>query len=602
MICSVLRRLSFGLALALAPLTAPSANIHVAQTAAGADDGSSAANAHSAAWFNTSGNWGGGGVDVDAGDTAVLNGTITTLLNVLGSGTAGNPITIQFAADAKISVAHMNGSAGLMINGRDYIIIDGGTNGKIECTANGTGLANATDGQGVFADDCNDLEIKNLTVSNMFVRTPLVDDAMPTNGIRVMGDGDNLSIHDCAVDDTNTAVFRAFAGTCVGFVCYNNTITNISAGILVGGEGSGSASYTGIEIYGNNIQPGNIAADTLGGGGPDNLHNDLIQWFANAGEEITGMKIHSNVLGPDVGSDTDTTAYLFGEGRYTGTQIYNNILVADASSLAPTNGFIYIKGSSGYVHSTEIYNNTIASEGQRGVGVNGNGTNDQNVSKNNTISGCNVAMFLTPTSSFATIDTNHYHNNDDNGTAGTNTISGSPLLDGTFHLQSGSPLIGAGLDLSAEGFTVDFDGDSRSDWDIGADEFGGGGGDVTPPTVSAAAINAAGTTLTLTMNETTTIGAGGSTGLTLSASGGAVSASYSSGAGSSSLSFSLDRTILAVETATRSYTQPGNGFEDAAGNDLATFSGQTVTNNSTQGGGGDPPSGSGSNKLFFLFP
>jgi hypothetical protein len=43
------------------------------------------------------------------------------------------------------------------------------------------------------------------------------------------------------------------------------------------------------------------------------------------------------------------------------------------------------------------------------------------------------------------------------------------------HLVDGSALIGAGTDLSGT-FTTDIDGDVRSAWDVGADEFEGGGG------------------------------------------------------------------------------------------------------------------------------
>jgi len=113
------------------------------------------------------------------------------------------------------------------------------------------------------------------------------------------------------------------------------------------------------------------------------------------------------------------------------------------------------------------------------------------------------------------------------------------------------------------------------------------GADVTAPTVVSAAINTAGTSLTLTMSETCVIGAGGNGGLTISPSGGAATLTYSSGSGTSSLVYSINRTILSTETVTRSYTQPGNGIEDSspAGNDLASFTTQSVTNNSTQTGG-----------------
>src|ERR1043165_593257 len=114
-----------------------------------------------------------------------------------------------------------------------------------------------------------------------------------------------------------------------------------------------------------------------------------------------------------------------------------------------------------------------------------------------------------------------------------------------------------------------------------------GGGDVTSPTLSSATINSAGTSLTLAFSETVTFGAGGNTGWTVSLSGGAATVSYASGSGSSSLVYTISRTGNSGETGTVSYTNPGNGVEDTAGNDLGTVSAASITNNSSQGGGGD---------------
>lgn len=113
--------------------------------------------------------------------------------------------------------------------------------------------------------------------------------------------------------------------------------------------------------------------------------------------------------------------------------------------------------------------------------------------------------------------------------------------------------------------------------------------DEDPPTVTSRTIGTPGTTLTITFNEAVTFGAGGNGGLTLSASGGAVTPSYSTGSGTSSLVYNLSRTVNAGETVTATYTQPGNGIEDLAGNDLANFTGQSVQNNSTFES--DPPTG-----------
>jgi hypothetical protein len=114
--------------------------------------------------------------------------------------------------------------------------------------------------------------------------------------------------------------------------------------------------------------------------------------------------------------------------------------------------------------------------------------------------------------------------------------------------------------------------------------FKGIAGDVTAPTLSTATVGTNGTSLTFAFSETVSIGAGGNGGFTISPSGGAATVSYTSGSGSSSLVYTINRTILQGETFTFAYTQPGNGVEDAAGNDLATITSTSGTNNSTQTG------------------
>jgi hypothetical protein len=98
--------------------------------------------------------------------------------------------------------------------------------------------------------------------------------------------------------------------------------------------------------------------------------------------------------------------------------------------------------------------------------------------------------------------------------------------------------------------------------------------DTTKPTVQSASINTAGTQYTIVYDEPVT----GQTGHTLSATGGAVTLTPSSGDGTDTHVWSLDRTILKTETATRSYT-PGNA-QDGSGNTLDAYSGQAVTNGS----------------------
>lgn len=108
--------------------------------------------------------------------------------------------------------------------------------------------------------------------------------------------------------------------------------------------------------------------------------------------------------------------------------------------------------------------------------------------------------------------------------------------------------------------------------------------DTTAPSITSATINAPATTLTVNFNEAAVFGAGGSSGFVPTLTGGASSMTYVSGSGSASWIFSLARSPAYGETGTLAFTQPGNGAEDAAGNDVVTVSGITITNNV-------PPSG-----------
>ena len=64
-------------------------------------------------------------------------------------------------------------------------------------------------------------------------------------------------------------------------------------------------------------------------------------------------------------------------------------------------------------------------------------------------------------------------------------------------------------------------------------------------------------------NQSVQIGVGGSTGLVLTLSGGACTATYSTGAPSALLVFTFSRPVRQFETGTFTYTNPGNGFEEA---------------------------------------
>lgn len=180
------------------PALGSAPNIYIAQSAVGAANGADCNDAYAYTFFNTAGNWGSGPTQIGPGTTVYLCGTITVPLNnsgliVQGSGTSGNPITIFFETNAILQSPAFNGCAdgtangsfraggGIEINGYDYIIVDGGTNGIIQNTANGTSLANHQCSLGL--EDKGDYNIvRNLTITNIYINQGSSSSATDTAG------------------------------------------------------------------------------------------------------------------------------------------------------------------------------------------------------------------------------------------------------------------------------------------------------------------------------------------------------------------------------------------------------------------------------------
>ncbi len=106
------------------------------------------------------------------------------------------------------------------------------------------------------------------------------------------------------------------------------------------------------------------------------------------------------------------------------------------------------------------------------------------------------------------------------------------------------------------------------------------------PTLTSATLQANGTDIVAAWPEAVSYGAGGSGGWALTASGGAVTVTGVTGGGTTTHTLTANRTITNAETVTIAYTQPGNGAEDSAGQDVATFSGTSVDVSAGPGGGG----------------
>lgn len=360
---------------------------------------------------------------------------------------------------------------------------------------------------------------------------------------------------DATIDDYGEAVYLVFNQQSISFT---RCAIHNGQPALVQLTGSDFITFDHCEIG-----PGWGKAAIRGGNG--SLLTDLI---------IKHCKFWNSSLKDPNDPTSGTTAEIAvwsWTGTSSGTEIYGNWFFSDRSS--GRNSAIVVGGNGGSwigdgADGTLVYNNTF--EGFSEDSSNG----DIDLNGSSTVARNNLGYNLTgggPLSISATTTSNNNYETSD------------PFVNAAAHNYHLSGAL-AGFSLGSP-YNIDPDGVTRgvdATFDVGAYEF-----DEGTPSLSTAVIPTGGTTIVFTYSESVSIGAGGNAGFTMSMSGGAVTATYSSGAPGTALTYNLSRTVNTGETGTHDYTQPGNGIEatdDAA--DVATYTGTSVTNNSTQGGGG----------------
>ena len=165
------------------------------------------------------------------------------------------------------------------------------------------------------------------------------------------------------------------------------------------------------------------------------------------------------------------------------------------------------------------------------------------------------------------------------GGAGNDSVTNSWLSD--FYGGPGNDSVG---NLSENSY---FNGGPGTDsvGSISSSTFDQGVDDSTPPTLSSAALNSSGTAITLTYNEALSATTAPTSAFTVLDAGSAVAVSSATASGSA-LTLALGSTINIGRVVTVSYSDPtagddANAIQDLVGNDAASLTSQSVTNNST---------------------
>jgi hypothetical protein len=358
-------------------------NIYVTQS--GSASGACVTGVQTPTFFNTTANWGTGAGQIGPGTRVTICGTITSTLSFQGSGTSGHPVTLFFDTGANISQAFCGaggGSSCLDLAGKQWIVIDGAVpcgvisyhalypestcNGIIQATANGTVLANHNGtSSGITAGSSCNVEIKNIDLRNIYVRTSTTDIVNDPSGLErpwgvdIGNNACNISIHDSKFHDANwmlTSIQCSGSGS-AGLTFYNNDIYNMNHGIAVG---VCTNSNSGTVIHHNHLGSMVNWDDTTG---QNNYHHDPIHFYTavqsnQVSGSITGASIYSNWFDGNLG--ITNTGHIFFEGPIT-ANIFNNVFFVPLGIRVNNGTFDNVNslGSATNVKNIGFWNNTL---------------------------------------------------------------------------------------------------------------------------------------------------------------------------------------------------------------------------------------------------
>lgn len=467
-------------------------DIYVAQNAAGSDSGADANNAHSLSWLNTSTNWAAGSGKVSSGDTVHLCGTLTNTLIVRASGEAQNRITLLFEKDANMTSPAWPGAGSGGVTGgaiylarKNYITIDGGENGLIQNTDNGTDLGNQSSSIGILAETSSFLTVQNLSILNMFVRTSTTNNVGGGTGIRntcySYSGLTGFTVTNCVISHCSTGIDSDYGAGCSNYTFTANTISHVNWGGRCGDRNTNS-TMTGLVISNNRIHTFTNWNDTVS----NNYHHNGFYGWAESGGLLSDVRAFGNYIGPDFGGSYSTSGLHF-SGGVSNVMVYNNLFVEKAND-CPADGLVYLHPNS-KGRDLFVFNNTFIGKGV-GRAFMTTGGSCTYTFKNNLASGvATLVLFNQNANAQLVSDYNIGYNLNPNERFSSSTTSSSqfktwaqwqalgydlhssasdPTLNENYMLMASSPAIGQGEDLSTY-FTTDKAGVTRNgNWDIGA--------------------------------------------------------------------------------------------------------------------------------------
>ena len=273
----------------------------IAQNATGSGSGADTNNCMAITTANSS--W-----PASAGDTVHLCGVLTNGLVVGAGGTVGNPLVVHFEPNAKFS-ALTSPLEGAWINvNYSYTIIDGGQNGLIENTSNGTTstyggtMLYGNNANGIGGNPGNNITIQNLSIRGMYNRQTNTE---PQHGGGLGSDIffyskiSSLVVSNCVLGESQNTLSLIYDSVLASNLTVTACLlTNYNHGITLGcGGGISNPLFNNVFITHNKFLGGDMF-ETADGIGDLGFHRNPIFIF-NESDNKNSMTIGgciSNVL------------------------------------------------------------------------------------------------------------------------------------------------------------------------------------------------------------------------------------------------------------------------------------------------------------------
>lgn len=506
----------------LAVLTAMSAcaeDFYIAASDTGTADGSDCSNARIYTWFNAVENWGASADQINAGDTVHVCGTITaatnaTLLTFRGSGSAGNPITLRFEAGAILESPRFASSVGGVAAGaiafgssRSYLVVDGGSDGIIRNTDNGSSLTYQLGSTGISGADCDTCTVTNLHILNIYVNVggsgTIGGDGDNSVARAIDLNGSNVTISNNVIDHCGWCIVNFYGDGDTEYHLYGNELSHFGHAWAL--APAGANDVTNVVFRDNDMHD---TSNWDAAGCP--AHQDGVHIFGVTGSTINGLYVSNNYFWGDWG--TCPTGFVFVEGgvsnpaHVSNGYYWNNVGTVSGSTVNTNGWFGVFSGESGV---TYIANNTlIGPSATNNTACFNLGPVANLTFVNNVVSPCGNPLSIGSGSTLAQVDGNIYGPSCQNGGncfSWNGVYSGSlaswrtacncdqsseagvsTLLNAVGSPQDGSPVIATGSNLAAvaTGFLSSLSSDTTlggnrtpvsrpaaSAWDIGAYQY-----------------------------------------------------------------------------------------------------------------------------------